>query len=241
MCKPENLWQQIASITWWICDIVHNIMWNLWGLRRFIKILLIFHRPLKSTLSPTLCPIIDIMTDSWVNSALFVLQVAEKMASERMVASWHYREFVDRYEAGYSVWKTLCYKTKISWFDFWQLRNNPAVFSFPKLPAVQLKMEMIYVPQTPADWQALQEGVVEPHCAMALLQERGQITGMLPLQGSGRFLDPKKLSCACLGMEENWPMIFSESQEEMHNPKGCIFPWFVPRGRWHGGLHIFIT
>lgn len=69
------------------------------------------------------------------------------------------------------MWKTPCYKNKISWFDFWQLRNNPAVFSFPKLPAVQLKMEMIYVPQNPADWQAVQEGVLEPHCAMAPLEQ----------------------------------------------------------------------
>lgn len=73
-------------------------------------------------------------------------------------------EFVYGYEDGHPAWKTLCHKTQVSWFDIWQLHNIPAAFSSPKLPAVQLKMEMIYVPQRPTDWQAMQEGVAGPHC-----------------------------------------------------------------------------
>lgn len=73
-------------------------------------------------------------------------------------------EFVCGYEAGHPGWKTLCHKPQVSWFDIWQLHTIPAVFSCPNLPAVQLKMEMIYVPQRLTDWQAMQETVVGPHC-----------------------------------------------------------------------------
>lgn len=144
-------------------------MCNIWGLRRFTKSSSILHQLLKSTLSPTLYPITDILTDSWVNPALFVLPVLEKtflrdwLTGKRWCSWTLKREFVYGYEAGHPVWKTLCHKSQVSWFDIWQLYNIPAAFSSPNLPAVQLKMEMIYVPQRLTDWQAMQEGV-GPHC-----------------------------------------------------------------------------
>lgn len=49
----------------------------------------------------------------------------------------------------------------------------------------------------------------------------------------------QKLSYACPGVEESWPVIFSEIQEEMQLSKGYIFPQFVPRGGWCGGLYMF--
>lgn len=104
-------------------------------------------------------------------------------------------------------------------------------------------MEMIYVPQAPADWQAGQEGVAEPHCAVAPLEQwEGKWADHrdAPSAGIREISLTQKLSYAYPGMEESWPVIFSEIQAGMHCPKGYIFPWVVPRGRWCGGLYMFI-
>lgn len=118
-----------------------------------------------------------------------------------------HREFVYGYKAGHLVWKTLCHKTQLSWFDIWQLQNIPAGFSSPNLPAVQLKMEMIYVPQGLTDWQAMQEAVVGPWCgcgiSKAMRRNIVEITGMLSVLGSWRFLIPTQAEiCMALGGRE---------------------------------------
>lgn len=131
---------------WWVCEIVPNVTCNIWDLRRFIKSSSILHQPLKSTLSPTLYLVIEVMTDSWANSARE--NASERQTDwEEMVPLTLSGEFAYGYEAGHSGCKTLCHKTQVSWFDIWQLHNILAAFSSPNVPAVQLKMEMIYIPQ----------------------------------------------------------------------------------------------
>lgn len=79
-------------------------------------------------------------------------------------------------------------------------------------------MEMINVPQNPADGRAVQEGVVEPHCAMAPREEwegKWENHRDTPSAGIREISHTQKLSSACSGMEEGWPVIFSETQEEI--------------------------